>query len=358
MRSSRKTSYTYINMQHKITTFIIAEASKAKRGKEAPPTPPVKSAPHYFEQSVPTQFILSQEKTEVNKIEVEIIAKTYHPDAILVEATLEVPDIFADGILELKDELQAKCYELAKKKGAREAPSEEYTIYQISGYQKDPELIMRTNAAKVAGLLKSEKLELDENEINHTLSFQFKYAKDDLLIVDWDGAFLFDPDGEVGETVELLELANYQLLRYRILDEDLDKRMRRISEIAQPDEHDKKPWWLSFPRKVVTQEFREIIEVRSQAISQFESVERDIKLIGDWYSARLYDLLSKKFRLDEWRQTIKEKLESLEDVYTIASENLGMSRIQMLELIQIWGFFILQVGWLVLIVLEFIYFTR
>jgi len=345
-------------MQHKITTFIIAETSRARRGKEAPVTPPTKSAPHYFEKSVPTQFVLGQEKIEINKIDVEFTSKTYPPDAVLVEATFEVPDIFAEGVLDLKDQIQAKCYELAKKRGGKEDPAEEYTIYQISGYQKDPELIMRNSASKAATLLKSEKLELDENEINHTLSFQFKYAKDDLLIVDWDGAFLFDPDGEFGETIELLELANYQLLRYRILDEDLDKRMLRISEIAQPDEQDKKPWWFRFPRKEVTQEFREVIKVRSQAINQFESVERDIKLIGDWYSARLYDLLSKKFRLDEWRQTIKEKLESLEDVYTIASENLGMSRIQMLELIQIWGFFILQIGWLVLIILEFFYFTR
>ena len=72
----------------------------------------------------------------------------------------------------------------------------------------------------------------------------------------------------------------------------------------------------------------------------------------------MFDLAAKKFRLAEWRDAVNEKLESLEDTYTIAAENLGMSRVQRLELIQIWGFFFLQIGWLVLIILEFIYFTR
>jgi hypothetical protein len=108
----------------------------------------------------------------------------------------------------------------------------------------------------------------------------------------------------------------------------------------------------------IDREFKELIKVRSYAVTRFDSIERDIKLIGDWYSARLYDLVTKKFYLNEWRNRLREKMDSLEDIYTIASENLGMSRLQSLELIQIGGFFILQIGWFILIILEFIYFTR
>lgn len=338
----------------KITSFIIAEASRAKRGKEAPTAPPIKSAPHYFEQTVPSQFILGQKKVMIGDVEVELIAKTYHPDAILVEGTMEVSDVFADNILELKDKLQKACYELAAENGAKDQPSEEYTIYQIFNYQGDPELFLQSKAQKIAGLLKSEKLELDEKEVEYTLSFQLKYAKDDLAIVDWDGAFLFDPDGEFGETIELLELANYQLLRYRILDEDLDDRLKKVSKLTQTDDRR----WFFFRTKEVTQAFRGVIKMRSRSIAEFESLDRDIKLIGDWYSARLYELMYKKFRLDGWHKAIREKLESLEDAYDIAAENLGMSRIQTLEFIQIGAFFILQIGWFALIILEFFYFTR
>ncbi len=341
---------------HKITSFVIAETARAKRGKEAPPIPPVKSAPHYFEKTVPSQFILKQETIQIDERQVELVAKTYHPDAIVVEANIEISNIFEEGILELKDKMLTACYEFAKKNGAKEEPNEEYTVYQISGYQGDPEVIIKENAKKIAGLLKSEKLELDENEVKYTISFQLKYAKDDLAIIDWDGAFLFDPAGEFAETIELLQLANYHLLRYRLLDQELDARLKIAYGIAQPEAKEKK--WIFTRVREVRQAFREVIKLRSQSISEFQSLEREIKLIGDWYSARLYDLISKKFRLDEWRQTIKEKLESLEDAYSIVTENLGVSRIQVLEFIQIGAFFVLQIGWLVLIVLEIFYFTK
>jgi len=338
---------------HKITTFLIAEASRVKRGgKEVPTTPPVKSAPHYFEKTVPSQFILKQEKIKIGDMEVELIVKTYHPDAILVEGTIEVADVFEEGTLELKNKLQAACYELAKKNGAKDQPAEEYTVYQISGYQGDPELFLRNKSQRITGLLKSEKLELDEKEVEYTLSFQFKYAKDDLAIVDWDGAFLFDPEGEFGETIELLQLANYQLLRYRILDEDLDERLVKTTKLTQKETG---RW---FRTRAVAQAFREVIKIRSQSIAEFEAMERNIKLVGDWYMARLYELMSKKFRLDGWRQSIRDKLESLEDIYGIVSGSLGASRMQVLEFIQIGAFFVLQIGWFILIVLEFFYFTR
>ena len=240
---------------------------------------------------------------------------------------------------------------MAKKRGAKEEPSEEYTLYQVSEYNGDPELFLRGNMQKIAGLLKSEKLELGDKEVEHTLSYQFKYAKDDLIILDWDGAFVFDPKGDFNEIIELCEIANYQLLRYRIIDEDLDSRLKKASKLSQAETG---KWFRS---KKLAESFRELIKIRSQSISQFESMERDIKLIGDWYSARLFDLFSKKFRLEDWRQQIRSKMEALENIYSIVSENLGMSRMQVLEFIQIGAFFVLQIGWFILIILEFFYFT-
>src|SRR3989344_4772651 len=249
---------------NRLTVFVISEAIRPKRGKELPSQPPVKSAPHYFEKSVPAQFLISEHSLQINNKKVSLEIKSYHPDAILVVATMEIDDIFSSGALELKDKLLDVCYEYAKKNGAKEEPSEEYTIYQISGYKGDPEIFLEKYGGKIAGLLKSEKLELDEKEIEQTLSYQLKYAKDDLVIIDWDGAFVFDPDGEIGEMVELFEIANYQLLRYRILDEDLDERMTKISKIIQAPP--KKRWgWM--PSKEVTEEFREVIRLRSTAIS-------------------------------------------------------------------------------------------
>ena len=215
---------------YRLTSFIIAETSRAKRGKELPPQPPVKSAPHYFEKAVPSQLVVGEEAAKVNGRDIKFLIKTYHPDAILVEATVELQKVFEEGVLELKDQLHEISYGIAKKYGAKDEPAEEYAVYQISDYDGDPELFIHGNEGLVTSLLKSEKLKLDEKEIEHTLAYQLKYAKDDLAIVDWDGALLFDPQGEFEETIELLELANYQLLRYRILDGALDGRLQKVSK--------------------------------------------------------------------------------------------------------------------------------
>ena len=337
-------------MTHKIITFVIAEATSAKRGKESP-MPQLKSAPHYLEQTVPSQYILKSQEVEIDGKQAKINVKTYHPDAILVEGILEVSDIFNDNTLELKKALLSACYSVAKKYGVKAQPAEEYTIYQISGYDVDPDVFMEEKGGRIAGLLKSEKIPLDDKEVEYTLSSQLKYSKNDLVIIDWDGAFVFDPDGNIDEALEIFEIANYQLLRYRVFDRDLDVRLEKIVKLSQSE---KKPQKLfSFSNtKEVEKEFRELINLRSESISHFEAMERDIKLIGEWYSARLYELTSKKFRLEEWRRTIKDKLDSIEDAYSITSENLGFSRIQRLELVQIWLFFLLQIGWFILIILE------
>jgi hypothetical protein len=336
---------------HKITSFIVAEISKVKKGRELPAPMPLKSSPHYLGKSMPPQIVIGKEKVKVADHEVELMLKSYYSDALMIEGSIDVEDIFSDETLELKDKLLDACLEYGKKSGAKMETSEEFTVYQVSGYSGDPELFLKKHPAKIASLLKSEKLELDEKEIEYTLSFQFKYAKDDLIILDWDGAVLFDPKGDFEESIDLLQLANFQLLRYRALDEDLDERLKKVYRLIQPDE--KKSWWARLVSRDVTQSFKEVIHIRTQSIAQFEALDRDIKLIGDWYSARVYSLLSKKFKFDDWHNTIKEKLDSLEDIYSIASENLGMSRSKLLESIEIVGFIILEIGWIPLLYFEF-----
>ena len=340
---------------YKITSFIIARINKVKKGTDLPMPLPIKSSPHYITKSMPSQLIIDQQKVMVDEYEVELVIKSYSSDTVMIEGSIEIDDIFADDVLHLKSELLNACFKYGEKKGAQTETGEEFTVYQVSGYAGSPELFLKKHSNKIVSLLKSEKLELDEKEIEYTLSFQFKYAKDDLTIIDWDGAFLFDPKGDFEESIDLFQLANFQLLRYRILDEDLADRTKKAYKLIQINE--RKGFWAKFKTKELDQAFKEIIRIRSQSISQFEALDRDIKLIGDWYLARIYDLLSKKFKLEIWSNNVRKKLDSLEDIYTIASENLGMSKMQVAEFVQIGVFFILQIGWFVLIILEFFYFT-
>lgn len=341
-------------MKAKIVSFVIAEVPKLKKG-EAVEFKYTQSVPHYFQASVPAQFIIGEEKKEIKGREIIFTLKAYKPDVLLVETRVDdIEDIFSQDTFDLREALINGCHEIIKKNGGKFEMGEEYSLACVSNYDGDPDQFFNKKT-QIASFLKSEREALDEKEIEYTLSSQIKYSKDDVVVLDWDGAFVFDPDGNFDAIIELFQLANLQLLRYRILAIDVDDRMDKISKLVQ-QKPIKRFGFLN--RGEITQSLREAIKIRSQSVTEFEKMEREIKLIGDWYFARLYELIVKKFRIDEWKKSVKEKLDSLEDIYSVVSENFSISRSQMLELIQILAFFILQIGWFALIILEFFYFTR
>lgn len=332
----------------KLIVVVLGQTKRQpKKEKEALEVKPLRSAPHYFEAAIPRQFIVDSERQSVLEREVEFQIKTYPPDILVVEAAVDIDHIFFEDALDLKEAMLEACYRILEQHGGKKEAAEEYAVWEISGYSGEPEQFFQWKD-KIAGFLKSEKLPLDEREIAQTLEAQIKYAKNDLVLVDWDGAFIFDPEADFASTVELLELANWQLLKYRLLDSELDERLTRIAKIFQTLPERRAGGFFLFGGREVQNALRAIIKIRSTSLFDFQGLERDIKLIGDWYSARLYELAGRKFKLTEWRAQIKEKLETIEDIYSIASERFSLSP----ERIELIGWFILLVGWAIILVFD------
>jgi len=308
----------------------------------------LKSAPTYLDV-IPKQKVIRLEKRDVGGLEVGFLVKAYLPDVVVVEASLEMKDLLSDGTLEIKRGLINECRKILCEFNCNKDFDEEYSVYCISGYSGDPEVYLSLNGEKIAAFLKNERVPLDEEEVKATLSTYLKYGKDDITVVDWDGAFIFDPIGDFQSNIELFEIANLQLLKSRILDAHLDDRLKKTLSLIRA------PKGLPIIRsREVRKVLREVVEIRTQSILESEAIEHNIKLIGDWYSARLYSLTAKKFHLDSWRADIKEKLDTLEDVYTMAAENFSVSFGTTLEFIILAGWFLL----LLLYVAEFFWLRK
>ena len=316
---------------HRIIAFVLAEGH-AERGQEIPDVKPLQSAPQYYEAAAPKQFVIAQDQG--------MTVKAYPPNVLLAELSREVADAFSKEAFLLRDRMIEECKNALKRHHGMLQMSEEYAMAVVSHYDGPPEQFLR-KGAEIAGFLKSESIPLDEDEISHTLATQLKYGQQDMVIVDWDGAFVFEPTGEVDATLELFELANLQLLRYRMLDNDLDQRLRHLEKLMRTRAVNHVVFWSS----EITRALKEVIQIRASSIMEFDAIVREVKLIGDWYSARLYELAAKKFRLDDWRKTIKGKLLSLEDIYGIVSQNFSISRQTFFE-------FALQIGWFTVLALE------
>jgi hypothetical protein len=329
----------------KLVVFLFGETDMNLETSAVVESRTLKSAPSYPDV-IPKQKIIKVEKREVDGADVGFIVKAYLPDVVVVEASLHMDNILADTTLEFKRMLINVCRKMLGDFGCDQQFDEEYSVYCISAYSGDPEVYLALYGDKVAAFLKNERIPLDEEEVHATLSACLKYGKNDITIVDWDGAFIFDASADFDSNIELFEIANLQLLKSRILDHDLDERLQKTLRLVTTPK--KLPVIRSAEvRRVV----KEIIEIRTLSILESEAVERNIKLIGDWYSAKLYTLISKKFHLDNWKSEIKEKLDTLEDVYTMATENFSVSYRATIEFVILGGWFIL----LLLYVAEFLF---
>lgn len=333
-------------LKGRCVTFLVGQTGTNLETTAMVESRALKSSPNYPDV-VPKQAIIRTQKGRIQDREADWVVKAYLPDTVIVEATFEFQDLAAEPLLELNRDLLLECRRILDEFHCDPEFDEEYSVYCISDYQGDPEMFLAIHGERIASLLKKERIPLDEEEIKTTLRSNLKYGKDDLTIVDWDGAFIFDPQGDFDANNELFEITNLQLLKSRMLDEELDGRLKTILQLLG-----RKPERSWLRSKQVRSVLREIIQTRTTSILESQAIEHNIKLIGDWYTARLYALISKKFHLDEWRKNINEKLDILEDAYTMAAENFSISFNTTLEFILIGGWFILQVGWFALLFLE------
>ncbi|MCF6157059.1 MAG: hypothetical protein E3K32_00490 [wastewater metagenome] len=316
-----------------------AEVIDVKKAKSSPSYPDV----------MPKQTIVKIEKKTIENRTVDFLVKYCPPGIIIVEASADVENILDEYVFDIKQSLIIECRAILWEYRCDPFFDEEYSVYCISDYRGDPEDILSEYKDSITRLLKTERIPLDEEEINATLKFNIKYTKDDITIVDWDGAFVFDPRGDFASNIELFEIANLQLLKLRVLEYELEQRLEKAAQLLQHTTAKRIPWLKSHK---IRYSLREIIEIRSKSILESEATERNIKLIGDWYSARLFDLVAKKFHMEAWKTNINKTLDALEDIYSMLSENFSMSFSTTLEFIIIFGWFILLIGYFLLFILE------
>ncbi len=316
---------------HRIVAFVLAEGP-VEHGKAEETFVPPQSGPSYVPASLPRQIILEKTGT--------LTLKAYQPNILIAENEREVTDVFSQNAFHLRMEMIKECKSLLERHHAKLKISEEYALAIVAGYDGAAEQFL-SHEREIVRFLKSEPLPLHKNEIAHALQNQITYGENDLVIIDWDGAFVFQQNGKIDSIVDLLQFANLHLIQYRMLDEDLSRRLKRIDALIRTKAISHVVFW----NRELARVYKEIIRMRATSIVEFDAIIREIKLIGDWYSARLYETAARKFKLEGWRYSIKEKLATAEDAYGIVSQNFRISKEHFFELM-------LQLGWFTLILLE------
>lgn len=142
------------------------------------------------------------------------------------------------GELQQATRKQRICFELRDelvRELELEAPLvEEYTIVLSPQAGEAPDMFVDEHPNALVRLLRRVDKPLERADAAALLSDRARYSQRDLTVVGWESALVLAEAGDFESEVELLKLGNYQLLRYRMLDDQIQAGLaslrRRLSD--------------------------------------------------------------------------------------------------------------------------------
>jgi hypothetical protein len=193
--------------------------------------------------------------------------------------------------------------------------TEDYTIVGLRENVAAPtaQAFCDANAERIAQILRPDAGGLSAEEIVAATEIRISFGPRDVTIVDWDAAFVVDPDPE--DVRAVLEFANVQLLEMRWLDLQLDQAIERSYQMLTPV-----PSWRRFLSRGVTGDMRRVAELQLESAVLLERVTNALKVFGEEYLARIYRLAARRFQLAELDTVISHKLATIESIYQKLSD--------------------------------------
>ncbi len=314
-------------------------------GPDAPagPVQPVltpKDAPYFFDVDI--EFRAAGERRfEIDGLPVRVVLQVLDGLVLLAECRYTLADGLGEPAVARKRALHAALRErLQIETGSSVGLFEGYTVVLMRQALPMPDDFVDANAVALASLLRSLTKPLDQRDAAEILAARARYSAHDLTVIDWDGALVIAEDGDYQSDIELLKIGNYQLLRLRLIDQDIDASLRALRDSLERA----RPAWLPTPNRTL----QAVVQQRLELLLEFEKIDQSLLLIGDWYSARAYRLIVEQFYLADWKAAVSAHLNSLADIDTIVSQRLAFSWQRVLEFIQFAGWLILLVGYFVL----------
>jgi hypothetical protein len=186
---------------------------------------------------------------------------------------------------------------------------ETYTAYCIMDSHVNAAELVQNNRAYLAALLSDENpdYELHESRIQNTLDHPFSFLKNDLVILDIDRCLIIDPARDYEDILLMCELANYELLEVRVLDEILNRYLDKTEDYFKTDKTRK----TKHPRNM----WKELQSFRIDALFVLENLENFTKIIGDYFLGQVYSHLLELFNTNGWIKSVQSHLELLEDLF-------------------------------------------
>ncbi len=303
----------------------------------------LKDAPYF--QPIDIELItLGEDTILIEGHAVLVTRQRYDGRVQMVECHFDLKDPFAVSVLQerakIQNALQSKFIPVEYRQNGL---FEEYSILLTDQVTPTPDKWIEKNARNLANFIRSQREVFDAKEIEDILISRTRYSAQELTLVDWEGAVIIAPNGDFNSDIALLKIGNYQLLRYRMLDESIEEMLDKLNETFFKNKRRPRP-----TRGML----RQIAEHRLEVMLDFERTEQNLLLIGDWYTAKLYEAIQSELYLKDWKESLKSKLDNLENIVETIKDNFSMSLEVVMDRVQMFGWVILLIGYIYLYFLD------
>jgi hypothetical protein len=212
----------------------------------------------------------------------------------------------------------------------RPAPSnlaEDYLMGVVTAFDERPlasELLARLD---LVPLLSGERRRLSDAARTDLLRSRFSYYEDDLVVLTWDRAFIYEPRGD-SDVVDVLEVANAQLLEMRYYNDLLDDELPRMYDLVETA----RGGLNVLAARRYAGLARRLYTLVAEVTELTEKVDNALQVTEDVYLARIYAAALDLFRVRLVSAAVNRKLAIIRDTYAALYDEASSSRSELMEL--------------------------
>ena len=204
---------------------------------------------------------------------------------------------------------------------------EDYLVGVVHALDNTPTAEALLARVDLAALLSGEHRPLSAAARADLLRHRFSYYEDDLVVLTWDRAFVYEPRGDADVT-DVIEVANAQLLEMRYYDELLDAELPRMNAHVAAARSGLNP--LAARRYAGLA--RRLYSLVADVTELTERVDNALQVTEDVYLARVYAAALEQFRVAAVTAAVNRKLAIIRETYTALYDEAAGARAELLEI--------------------------
>jgi hypothetical protein len=205
---------------------------------------------------------------------------------------------------------------------------EDYFTFHVSETATKPSAneLLAQHGGQIAQIVRGETSPLSDGERQEVLQGKISYYPNDLAVIGWNAAFLYDTNAGAETAIQLLEYANSQLLEFRHYDELLTRELESVYDFLEKGGTGLWSRWRT--ARAASKLHTVLLDVDELT----EHADNAIKFLSDMFSARLYKLAASKIGVPDYKDLVQSKIRTAEELYHFMVDQFNQSRAFVLEL--------------------------